>query len=672
MSRVKKKKEDNDIQDLNFDYMKSIKNNINNVLLNKSLLPKINDVVDRTNKIVVHTYQFLKLYLINLFDTNKQFPKINRQFIEDIFKVVSFSPLRKTDKLTPQQLNIHQFFDTNYTIDVLPIYTNLTSILAYEAIDIVTNINTNIQEHYIPHLFKYINLYFDVKNKKDEITSNTKDKILRKQLHSNLNTEIKKVKNDIISFKPLTSDPKYHFFILETRKNLYRNLNTKSSITKTKFKNNNIFYDLKSETEDYLYSMFYLCSELEKLNTIRKENGIKQTRLFNVLPLRTNIINKHITIDTCGLLFTFLSGVGIKQKIKTYKEGDNQINYWRQIFNLDDKSFNKKSYLFNYIIKTDGVSISILFIKVDEDNIPLNKTFTDCSFDTSINYIENTEITNRLKQKRIVCADPNMSNLIYCGSKNESGGLETFRYTQNQRRVETKKKKYSKLIDKLNKSTKINNQTIKQIETELSLLNSKSIKREKFNTYIIKKNEVNNKLSEYYNQRIFKKLKLNSYINTQKSESKMIKNFGKKFGVPSETIFIIGDYDKGGYNMKGKEPAICKKFRRIFKYAGYETFLINEFRTSMLCSCCHSELSNFLVRPSKKPKLLKENKTELVHGLLRCQSVTPECKIIHNRDKNAVQNMLYIVESVYNTGKRPTIFSRTVEDPLIPDSMSWI
>ena len=81
MSRVKKKKEDNDIQDLNFDYMKSIKNNINNVLLNKSLLPKINDVVDRTNKIVVHTYQFLKLYLINLFDTNKQFPKINRQFI---------------------------------------------------------------------------------------------------------------------------------------------------------------------------------------------------------------------------------------------------------------------------------------------------------------------------------------------------------------------------------------------------------------------------------------------------------------------------------------------------------------------------------------------------------------------------------------------------------------
>jgi len=28
------------------------------------------------------------------------------------------------------------------------------------------------------------------------------------------------------------------------------------------------------------------------------------------------------------------------------------------------------------------------------------------------------------------------------------------------------------------------------------------------------------------------------------------------------------------------KPSICKKFRRIFKNAGYKVFLINEFRTS--------------------------------------------------------------------------------------------
>jgi hypothetical protein len=56
----------------------------------------------------------------------------------------------------------------------------------------------------------------------------------------------------------------------------------------------------------------------------------------------------------------------------------------------------------------------------------------------------------------------------------------------------------------------------------------------------------------------------------------MINNFKKKFGNPEDTIFIIGDYDKGDYHRKGKEPTILKKFRNIFKNAKYNTYLINE------------------------------------------------------------------------------------------------
>ena len=36
----------------------------------------------------------------------------------------------------------------------------------------------------------------------------------------------------------------------------------------------------------------------------------------------------------------------------------------------------------------------------------------------------------------------------------------------------------------------------------------------------------------------------------------------------------------------------------------------------------------------------------------------PQCNVIHNRDKNAVQNMLNIVKSIFNTGKRPIKFTR--------------
>jgi hypothetical protein len=140
----------------------------------------------------------------------------------------------------------------------------------------------------------------------------------------------------------------------------------------------------------------------------------------------------------------------------------------------------------------------------------------------------------------------------------------------------------------------------------------------------------------------------------------MISNFQNKYGKPEETIFIMGDYDKCDYNMKGKEPVICKKFRRIFRNTGYTTFLVNEFRTSKLCNCCNEELEYFLERPSKKPKLIKEGKTEIYHGLLRCQSIKHKSEIFHNRDKNVVQNMLNIVKSVLNTGKRPDIFCREI------------
>jgi len=47
--------------------------------------------------------------------------------------------------------------------------------------------------------------------------------------------------------------------------------------------------------------------------------------------------------------------------------------------------------------------------------------------------------------------------------------------------------------------------------------------------------------------------------------------------------------------------------------------------------------------------------------ILRCQSVKHNCEIYHNRDKNAVQNMLKIVKSIFNTGKRPLHFCRNVK-----------
>ena len=65
-----------------------------------------------------------------------------------------------------------------------------------------------------------------------------------------------------------------------------------------------VLYDIKSKTLDYLKPMIYLGIELEKIYDAEKD--YHKTRLFNILPLRTNIVVKNIVIDTCGLIQNFL------------------------------------------------------------------------------------------------------------------------------------------------------------------------------------------------------------------------------------------------------------------------------------------------------------------------------------------------------------------------------
>jgi hypothetical protein len=62
--------------------------------------------------------------------------------------------------------------------------------------------------------------------------------------------------------------------------------------------------------------MFYILIEFEKMNEIRIKNDEKQIRLFNVVPLITNIISKNICIDSCALISNFLGDEPTKDYLK--------------------------------------------------------------------------------------------------------------------------------------------------------------------------------------------------------------------------------------------------------------------------------------------------------------------------------------------------------------------
>ena len=648
-----------------FDFMKTNKDNIKNVIYDKESLKKINDIVINTHKIVIHTYNFIKLYCLHLYEKDKDIPLIDKEFIMDVFKVITIRKCNsggyRDDNMPIQQKNLMIFYKNHYkqTSDSNEIlyYDKMSYILAYEAIDIEKNINVNIQEHFIQHFNKFVNISFELKKKYNEITNLKLSKEDKKEKHQELIKEFKNIKIDLLSFNEnLISKEKYHNWIKEQRKIIFGN--------KKSFDKDNIYYDLKSNTQDYIKPLIYIGKEMDKIyDKIAKESKddekskVKQIRLFNVLPLRTNIVPKSICIDTCSLIQNLICE-STAEHLKNYKKDNNQFQLWNKLFKLNKRVFKKNKYKFNYMIKTDGISISILFIRLTADGKPMKKMNKQCKNEDDIKYIENTEFTEDMKNKKIVCADPNYSDLIYCGAKNDDNELETFRYTQNQRRLETGKKKYMKIIESENKKVKIDDNTIKKIESELSSVTGKISNYDKFKEYLIIKNRINLKLFNHYEKEYFRKFKLNSYTNTQKSESKMINNFKNKFGSNKDVIFVMGDFDKNDH-MKGLEPVICKRFRRLFTNAGYEVYLINEFRTSKLCNCCNEEIEPFLERKSYKPKDIKKDKFITVHGLLRHTDDKHKCELIHNRDKNAVQNMLNIVEHIKNTGKRPNKFSRS-------------
>jgi transposase len=303
------------------------------------------------------------------------------------------------------------------------------------------------------------------------------------------------------------------------------------------------------------------------------------------------------------------------------------------------------------MIETDGVGCSILLLRNDMigKRIPKNKK------NGMEKYIEDLDDYSKLQNKKIVSIDPGKEDLLYCVD-NDNENANTFRYSQDRRRKETKSKKYMKIILELKKE-KIDGKTIIEYEAELSKFNRKTLDIMEFKKYIQKKNEINDKLFEFYKKYIFRKLKLNGYMNRHKNEQKMINHFKKIFGNQNDVIITIGDFEQKKH-MKYKEPTKGKGMRNIFRKNGYKLYLVDEFRTSCKCSKCEGgECNKFLTRENPKP--YKSN-LRLVHGLLSCKS----CYNVWNRDCNGAKNIYKITYNIINKKDKPSYLCRKQSDVL--------
>jgi len=168
--------------------------------------------------------------------------------------------------------------------------------------------------------------------------------------------------------------------------------------------------------------------------------------------------------------------------------------------------------------------------------------------------------------------------------------------------------------------------------------------------YVKNKNKINKIIMDFYSKLLFRKLKLNGYINKKRNEQKLIKNFSNKFGDKEDVIVCFGDFEQKKH-MKFKEPIKGKGMITLFRKNGFITYLVDEFRTSCRCSNCHGLNEKFKVMENPKPY---KSGSVLVHGLLKCKS----CSGVWNRDCNGATNIYKIVKNAINKIDRPSYLCR--------------
>ena len=653
----------------------SVKNTLNNIL-NQELKMDVNfnriilDAVEKTNKIVFHTYQFIKLFYLHFYETDKDFPnknaknvpKLDIQFIRYVMTILTYKQEQRGSKSNKNKIvnQIQDFYDQYYKPILQPsdliCRDKLKRVLNYEEKDIIKNIKTNIKTHFISHIRFFIKIYYDFDKKLDKIDllkcSWNEKNIMKNTIFKEMNNLVLDIIN--VDGSEQLSDNKYDTDIFYF-KTLFIPL-------KKSYKKKYVPYDVKANPLDYLFQMISIDREIEKINEKIIKNHPKNSekappiyRLFNPLPLRTNIVPKYITLDTTNIIDLFVTK-GKTACLELAEFCKDLI--WRDFFNLDKKTFKRKGYTFHYMIKTDGLAVSVLLVKCDANGKPLIEQDKEIDEEDNkepikrndIPYIEDVPIKTLIDHlNHTYYADPG-KNSLFEGMLKVNDKKKFFRYTQKQRNHDIKKEKYDKIKEELSK-TIINGKTVKEIEAELTKYNSKTGYFKKFLKYACKKIEINRLLFDHYKKYLYRKLNWNNYMNRCRSEDKMLNKFEETIGPPNKILVVIGDFDKS--SMKGTESSITKRTYKLFINRGYKCCKINEHNTSRICSSCHGINKQFLKKKGKN------GKEYLLWKLLKCQT----CGAIHNRDKNAVKNFDHILENLMKTGKRPEKFQRQAPCP---------
>lgn len=607
---------------------KTVKIPLKKILKHYNIIqPKFDEAVLRVNQFATIGYEFLKLYVLHLFQSNQELPKINKALITKIFNLIGKGS-NKGRKCQVSNDSITTFYNQIFS-QIYPDKLNsshLSYVLPILADEMIRCLETNIKTHFLKYLCKYINVIIRYPLVEAVKTSKL-SKEERKLRYGEINKEIRNVKSDIITMKIDKADVKHHHFIN----------NTINLFPKEAMKKNNLIYNVKAFPQKFIQVSLILNKKIEEFGK----------RCYQVFPQRSNFVPKSITLNTSGLIEVIndtekeIYSIGYSKMNNNAKKYQKQA--WRTILKLENKQlFNHRDYIFYNQIQTDGISASILFIRKEFYNKTYGQKLPQYDEDTEfeVKQLENLtkEECDNFKNRTLVGIDPGKKDILTMVDEKDN----YYSYSNCRRRNDTYLKRSNQIL--LNEKDKCG---IIEIETVLSKFNKRTLNTTKFIDYLQEKQSVKTKLQEFYEKPLFRKLNLRRFCRTKSAEDTMLNEIEEKFG--KNLLLGLGDWSVNtSHQMKGCMPTPNKGISKLLMKR-FDVVSIDEYKTSKLYNKDLSkELTNVKVKRGKR--------CTSIHTLL-----TPTRNpngVILNRDRNACRNILLIMKEFLQTQKRKAEFSR--------------
>ena len=578
----------------------TIKTTLKSVLHNHNeVQPVITNLVFEMNDLMIHSYQFIRLYVLKCYNDKQPLPEINEKFILYCIKTLGIRDKRGIQSKDTELLEtLQEFYDKEYQPLLNHEKTSLknkSNMLPYLATQLHTSLSNNTQEHFIQHFLRFIN---------KTTTNITEDKAV-----------LFKFKKIVLECNEETDT------IFDEWKTTHLPNILPENIKKS------VHYDVKVSPFDYLKGMLYMNAVLEK----------EDHKLFQPLPLRNNIIPKHIILDTACIVNLFsLEGKTKTELFKAIKE--NQYDVWNNLLNLQHKTFKSKHYQFHYQLQTDGISCSLLFIRKDLKDKKWGSRVPTLQ-EQDFHNIEDLSIEqlDTLKDRNIVGCDPGKHSLVYMMDKQGN----KLQYTASQRKIES----YGKRNERILLQEKKRNHIIEK-ETHLSSKNSKSVDYEKFKVFLVEKDKLNKETTEFYKRDVWRKMKFRQYSYGKKSIDTFLNKIKETFG---ENILVgYGNWSRIT-QMKHIMPTMNKGLRKLI-HKKYDTLTINEYYTSQKCCECYKDLKHY-----------NDKKGKEIYRLFHCSNcVSYENKntVFRTRDKNSAISIMKLTKDWIETQTRPSEFQR--------------